>query len=102
MTAFLSEPWFDEVAKLAASGPEANELRKAKNQVESGFTFSLENVQGLAEAVGKSWILTGDPKAFVKDIEAIEKVSAADVARVVKTYMKPDLATVVVIPPKGR
>ncbi|HEV7554729.1 MAG TPA: pitrilysin family protein [Kofleriaceae bacterium] len=93
---------FDEAAKLAASGPEANELRKAKNQVESGFTFSLENVQGLAEAVGKSWILTGDPKAFVKDIEAIEKVSAADVGRAVKTYMKPDLATVVVIPPKGR
>jgi len=93
---------FDEVGKLAASGPEANELRKAKNQVQSGFTFSLENVNGLGEAVGKSWILTGDPKAFIKDIEAIEKVSAADVARVVKTYMKPDLATVVVIPAKGR
>lgn len=93
---------FDEVAKLGASGPTANELRKAKNQVQSGFTFGLENAQGLAEAIGKSWILTGDAKAFVKDIDAIEKVSAADIQRVIKTYLKPDRATVVVIPAKGR
>ncbi len=92
----------DELAKLAAKGPTADELRKAKNQVQSGFVFSLENVQGLAEAIGRSWILTGNPSSFIKDVESIEKVTAADVQRVVKQYMAPDRATVVVIPPKGR
>jgi zinc protease len=92
----------DEIAKLGASGPKADELRKAKNQVQSGFVFSLENAQGLAEAIGRSWILTGNPTSFIKDVDAIEKVSAADVKRVVKQYMTPDRATIVVIPPKGR
>jgi zinc protease len=92
----------DEVKKLGAGGPKADELRKAKNQVQSGFVFSLENAQGLAEAIGRSWILTGSPTSFMGDVDQIEKVTAADVQRVVKTYLTPELATIVVIPPKGR
>jgi len=91
---------FDEVSKLAAKGPGADELRKAKNQVQSGFVFSLENVQGLAEAIGRSWILTGNPASFLHDVDEIEKVAPADVQRVVKTYFQPDKATIVVIPPQ--
>jgi zinc protease len=93
---------FDEIAKLGAQGPKPDELRKAKNQVQAGFVFSLEHVQGLAEAVGRSWILTGDPTQFTRDVDEIEKVSAADVQRVVKTYMAPNRATIVVIPPPLR
>jgi zinc protease len=93
---------FDEIAKLAANGPSAPELRKAKNQVQAGFVFSLENVQGLAEAIGRSWILTGNPASFMRDVDEIEKVTAADVKRVVTQYFKPDRATIVVIPPRAR
>jgi len=98
----VSTALFDEVAKLAARGPAGDELRKAKNQVQSGFVFSLENAQGLADAIGRSWIQTGNPTSFMGDVDQVEKVTAADVQRVIKTYMTPELATVVVIPPKGR
>jgi zinc protease len=93
---------FDEVKKLGTAGPAATELRKAKNQVQAGFVFSLEQVQGLATAIGRSWILTGDPTSFVRDVDEIEKVSAADVKRVIKQYLAPDKATIVVIPPRSR
>jgi zinc protease len=93
---------FDEVAKLAAKGPTPEELRKAKNQVQAGFVFSLEHVQGLAEAIGRSWILTADPSQFTRDVDEIEKVTAADVQRVVKQYMSPNRATIVAIPPPIR
>jgi zinc protease len=92
----------DEVAKLGAKGPKGDELRKAKNQVQAGFVFSLENAQGLAEAMGRSWIHTGNPSSFMGDVDQIEKVTAADVQRVVKQYMTADNSTIVVIPPKGR
>jgi zinc protease len=92
---------FDEIAKMSAKGPTADELRKAKNQVQSGFTFSLENATGLATAIGRSWILTGDSTMFMRDVDELEKVTAADVTRVVKKYLAPENATVVVIPPKG-
>ncbi len=93
---------FDEVNKLGNGGPTAEELRKAKNQVQSGFVFSLEQTQGLATAIGRSWILTGDPTSWLRDVDEIEKVSVADVKRVVKQYFAADKATIVVIPPKGR
>jgi zinc protease len=92
---------FDEIAKLARTGPTGDELRKAKNQVQAGFVFSLENVQGLAQAIGRSWILTGDATAFLRDVDEIERIGAADVQRVVKKYLGPELATIVVIPPRG-
>ena len=92
---------FDEVAQLGVKGPSAEELRKAKNQVQAGFVFSLEHAQGLAEAIGRSWILTGDATSFMRDVDEIEKVTAADVQRVIKQYMQPEKATVVVIPPSA-
>ena len=93
---------FDEVGKLGAKGPTADELRKAKNQVEAGFVFSLEHAQGLAEAIGRSWILTGDATSYMRDVDEIEKVGAADVQRVIKKYLDVNRSTVVVIPPKGK
>lgn len=92
----------DEINKLATRGPSTDELRKAKNQVQSGFTFSLENAQGLGQAIGRSWVLVGDPGAFIRDIDEIEKVSTADIQRVLKKYMNPDLATIVIMPPRER
>jgi predicted Zn-dependent peptidase len=38
----------------------------------------------------------------MRDLDEIEKISAADVQRVVKQYFVPDHATVLVIPPKAR
>jgi len=93
---------FDEVDKFAARGPSADELRRAKTQLQSGFVFSLETTQGLGDAIGRSWILTGDPSLFARDADEIEKVAAVDVQRVVKQYLANDQSTVVVIPPKAR
>jgi predicted Zn-dependent peptidase len=61
--------------------------------------FSLESAQGLAVAMGRSWIQTGDPSSFMRDVDEIEAVTAADVKRVIKQYFTPEKATVVVIPP---
>ncbi len=92
----------EEIGKLAARGPSNDELRKAKNQMQSSFVFSIESAQGLGEAIGRSWIATGNPGSFVRDIDAVEKVSAADIQRVVKQYLSTDQSTIVVIPPKAR
>src|SRR4029079_2217095 len=93
---------FEEVGKIAAQGPGADELRKAKNQMQSSFLFSIESAQGLGEAIGRSWIATGNRGTFMRDVDEIDKVSAADVQRAVKQYFVPDHATVLVIPPKAR
>lgn len=90
---------FEEVEKVAAKGPTADELRKAKNQIQSGFVFGLEKAAGIANQAGLSWILTGDPGQFLRDLEEFEKVTLDDVKRVAKTYLTREKSTVVVIPP---
>lgn len=90
----------DELGKLAKTGPTAEELRRAKSTVQTTFVFAIENVNGLAEAIGRSWILTGDPQMFRGDLDEIDKVTAADVQRVVKTYFAPEKATTLVVPVK--
>ncbi len=89
----------DEIAKITTKGPTDDELRKAKNTIQSEFVFGLENADGIAQQIGQSWILTKDPGQFLRDLEELEKVTAADVKRVAKTYMGKDQATIVVIPP---
>jgi zinc protease len=89
----------DEIAKLGASGPTAQELDKAKNQMTARFVFGLESVGGLAQQIGMSWINTGDGRAFLKDYDAIQAVSAADVKRVVKTYLTRNSLTLMTVPP---
>lgn len=96
----LEAAMFEEVAKLISSPPTTNELRQAKNQIQASVTFSLENVTGMADQIGRSWILTGDAGAFMRDVAALEKVTAADVVRVTKQYLTTERATVLVIPPK--
>jgi zinc protease len=91
----------DELDKVAAKPITADELRKAKNQVLSSFVFGLDSPLGLAEQIGQSWILTGDPGQFLTDVDAIERVTAADVSRVARTYLTAARATVVVVPPRS-
>jgi zinc protease len=89
----------EEVDALAAKGPTADELRKAKNQIQAGFVFGLESADGLAQQIGQSWILTGDPGQFMRDVDELEKVTAEDIKRVAATYLTRARSTVVVIPP---
>ncbi len=91
----------DEVAKMQKSGPTKRELTKAKNTVVSSFVSGLESVRGLANQIGTSWILTGDPSQFLRDVDQYKAITIADVKRVAKTYLTETNLTIVVIPPAG-
>ena len=59
----------------------------------------IEMINGIAEQIGESWILTGDPTQWMRDIDAFEKLTAADIQKAAKTYLDPKTATTVVVPP---
>jgi zinc protease len=90
----------DEVKKISARGVTAEELRTAKNQIQASFVFGLQGAAGLGEQIGTSWILTGDPGQFLRDIDEIEKLTVADLQRAARTYLDPGKATIVVVPAK--
>lgn len=91
----------DEVERLGKKPVGNQELSKAKMQIKSSFVAGLGSVAGIAQQIGTSWIQTGDPAHFLGTLEKYAAVTAADVQRVVTTYLTKDKATVVIIPPKG-
>jgi zinc protease len=97
----VQDALFDEVKQLADKGPTPDELRKAKNQLQAAYVYGLESVAGIAEQIGESWIQTGDAARWTKELDAFEKVTAADVTRLTKQYLDPKAATILVLPPAG-
>lgn len=90
-----------EVARLATEPVGATELAKAQTQMEADFVFAQDSPFYLAMTLGRLYT-TGRTKA---DLEAylprIRAVTAADVQRVVATYLKTDRRTLGVLIPEA-
>jgi len=89
----------DEVARLAADGPTAWELRRARALLRSGVLHDLGTHHGLAQAMGHAEALLGDWREAGRVLERYAEVSAADVRRVAATYLAPELRSVVTLVP---
>lgn len=94
-----------EISRLASEGPGAEELEKAKFNIESHFVYSRETMDGLASKLGYYENNLGDYAYEKNYLEGIKKVSAEDVKRVIAKYFTPENMTISVLTPvedKGR
>jgi zinc protease len=76
-----------EIKKMQDAPVSAAELEKAKNQLVTGQLHERETSNGKALALGDAAVLLGDPQRVNTDLARLERVSAADVQRVMKKYM---------------
>ena len=76
-----------EMRRIVDSPPTAAELDKVKNQLITGAFASRQTAFGLASAMGEAAVLEGDPARINTAIEELQRVTAADVRRVVRRYV---------------
>ena len=76
-----------EIKKMQDAPVSPAELEKAKNQLVTGQLHERETNNGKALAIGDAAVLLGDPQRVNTDLARLEKVTAADVQRVMKKYM---------------
>jgi len=76
-----------EVTRLAATPPTATELAKVKTQILTSAFISRQTPLGLASALGDAAVLEGDAARINTDLEDLQRVSAADVQRVLRRYV---------------
>ena len=88
-----------EIGKVAQSGVTAKELARAKSQLTAGYVFGLDTVEGKADALGDAELLEGGWETFVDGATRYDKVTAADVQRVAKTYLVSERLTLVTLLP---
>ena len=76
-----------EVLRLAKQPVSAAELAKVKTQILTGALLTRQTPEGLASAVADAAVLQGNAATVNTDLVALQKVSAADVQRVMQRYV---------------
>ncbi len=88
-----------QVDRVARQGITDAELAKAKKGLLSDHYHGLSTMRGRASDYGNGWLMAGNPEFGKRYLEAIEKVTAADVKRVAALYLKPEGLTVTSLDP---
>lgn len=86
-------------AEMAEKPVTESELEKAKNQILASFILERESMQAKADFLGKCAVLLKDPRRYNSELDCYRRVTAADVQRVVRTYLSPQRQTRVFIHP---
>jgi len=76
-----------EVSRLASAPPSAAELAKVKTQLVTQAFTSRQTALGLASAIADAAVLEGDAARVNTDLDDLQRVSAADVQRVMRKYV---------------
>ncbi len=83
----LKESIFKELKHLCDSGISDKELLKSKNQIKSGFIYSLQGLDTIADQLNFYNYYTGEPNSFNKDLKRYEAVSRESVTSALEKYI---------------
>ena len=95
----------EEISKLAAHGPTADEMDRAKLQAEAQFVFRLQSVGGFG---GKSDQLNayntflGDPAFFDRDLRRYQDVTGSSLQATVREFVDHTRRVALSMVPRGR
>jgi zinc protease len=78
-----------EIEKVRTQPVSGAELAEAKNQLVAAALASRETAQGRAFELGEALVTYGDAKAADRNLQAITRVTAADVQRVARRWLDP-------------
>jgi zinc protease len=94
----------EELSRIAAEPPSAEELARARNKIEASAVFGLEPVGGFggrAATLAGYFVRTGDPGYLLEDLARYRAVTAADVSAAARTWLKKDARVVMQVLPAG-
>ncbi|MFP6564490.1 MAG: pitrilysin family protein [Myxococcota bacterium] len=92
---------FEQIAAIREEGVSAEEVEKAKRQLEVSLIEGLTTNHALAARIGRETLAFGRVRPIAERLDAIRRVEVADVQRVAQTWLQPEKRTVVqvVAPP---
>ena len=91
----------EELESIRRDGVRPEELEKVRRLALSGQLGALVTARGRASDLGGNWLVARNPDLSRYYLELLQKVTGADIQRVLKEYVTHDGATVVSLNPKG-
>jgi zinc protease len=92
----------DEIAKVISAAIDPKELTKAKNQLAARAVFQRERVSEIATRIGVDGIVAHNPKHAFEAPAKYDAVTAEDVLRVAKKYLRREGLSRVTLEPAPR
>lgn len=93
---------FEEIDRIGESGVTAQEVSKAKRQLEVALVNGLGTAHAIASRIGMDMVTFGRVRSLDERLAAIEAVTPEDVRRVARKYFVDDKRNVVrVVSPPG-
>jgi zinc protease len=92
----------EEVAKLAATPPTAEELQRVVNGIETAFVSNLETVQNKADQLNDYEYFARDPGYVARDLARYRALTPADIQRVAARYLHGKNRLVLSFVPQGK
>ncbi|MEV7426754.1 MULTISPECIES: M16 family metallopeptidase [unclassified Streptomyces] len=89
----------EELARLAAEGPTAEEMERAQAQLEREWLDRLGTVAGRADELCRFAVLFGDPQLALSAVDRVLDITAAEVRAVAAARLRPDNRAVLVYEP---
>ena len=93
---------FSELDKIKKDGVTDKELTKSKNGIKSGFIYSLQNIDSLADQLNHYSYYLGEPNSFAADLARYQKVDSDAVKSHVEKYFAGPYVELRVVPKKGK
>jgi zinc protease len=91
---------YEELGKLQTAEVPSQELQKAKNQILAGHYRQMKTIAGRANMIGHYEVYYGDYSKMFSIDKEVDKVTAADIQRVAKTYFNEKNRTVATLIPE--
>ncbi len=95
----------EEIDRLAGAPPEARELERVRNSIESTFLRRAERVGGFygkADQLNAYYTSTGTPDFFEEDLARYRALDAADVSSAARTFLPRDRRVELVVMPEEK
>ncbi len=92
-----------EIDRIGTDGVSEEEVARARRQMEVALVNRFATNHSMASRIGREIVSFGRVRPLSERIEAIRGVTAADIQRVVATYLKPESRSIIrVIAPESR
>lgn len=89
----------EELAKIQKEPPTAQEVTRAKNQIEFDLMRSMESLLARAERFQSYNDVLGTPDSFAKDMAAYRAISPADITQAARTWLPPEGRLTITVEP---
>jgi zinc protease len=80
----------EELARLRTTPPDAREVERVRNRLQTSFFSIMETVESKADQLNAYFAATGDPDYFAEDLVRFDRVTAAHVSEAVRRWLPID------------